>query len=168
MTHIDTRMLLPKGIQLSKTGTSFRVQTRKNVIRDGKKMTLKDFVAVKINYQPNMSNTEREKTFSAALAEAKKELGLAEQKAAQIRTDCKLRAEAIRLESEKRTVEEMARIKEGANSDLNAELARVSSQLREEAARLAIEKALSTLPGKLDTNAQAKFMSHAIKDMGDT
>ena len=50
MTHIDTRMLLPKGIQLSKTGTSFRVQTRKNVIRDGKKMTLKDFVAVKINY----------------------------------------------------------------------------------------------------------------------
>ena len=51
--------------------------------------------------------------------------------------------------------------------DLNAELARVSSQLREEAARLAIEKALSTLPGKLDTNAQAKFMSQAIKDMGD-
>ena len=77
MTHIDTRMLLPKGIQLSKTGTSFRVQTRKNVIRDGKKMTLKDFVAVKINYQPNMSNTEREKTFSAALAEAKKEKVLA-------------------------------------------------------------------------------------------
>ncbi|ANS05760.1 integrase (XerC) [uncultured phage_Deep-GF0-KM16-C193] len=77
MTHIDTRMLLPKGIQLSKTGTSFRVQTRKNVIRDQKKVTLKDFVAVKINYQPNMSDIERRKTFSAALEEAKKEKVLA-------------------------------------------------------------------------------------------
>jgi len=77
MQNIDTRMLLPRGIQLSKTGTSFRVQTRKKVIRDQKKVTLKDFVAVKINYQPNMSDTERRKTFSAALEEAKKEKILA-------------------------------------------------------------------------------------------
>jgi len=100
------------------------------------------------------------------LAQAKKELASAEQKAVQIRTDCKARAEAIRLESEKRTVEEMARIKEGAASDLNAEASRVTSQLRREAARLAIEKALETLPGKLDERAQAKFLSQSIKNMG--
>lgn len=100
-----------------------------------------------------------------SLAEAKKELAAAERKAEQIRTDCKARAEAIRLESEKRTVEEMARIKQGATSDLNAEAARVSAQLRKEAARLAIEKALDTLPGKLDTKAQAKFVSESIKNM---
>ena len=102
---------------------------------------------------------------SKSLAQAKKELESAEQKAIQIRNDCKTRAEAIRLESEKRTVEEMARIKQGAASDLNAEAARVSNQLRIEAARLAVEKALASLPGKLDEKAQAKFVTQSIKRM---
>ena len=100
-----------------------------------------------------------------ALAEAKKQLSSAEQKADQIRQDCKVRAEAIRLESEKRTVEEMARIKEGAVSDLNSEASRVSAQLRRQAAQLAIEKALKSLPGKLDESAQENFLNQAIKDM---
>ena len=99
------------------------------------------------------------------LANAKKEIASAEQKALQISNECKPRAEAIRLESEKRPVEEMARIKQGAASDLNAEASRVSAQLRIEAAQLAIEKALETLPGKLDEKAQAKFLSQSIKNM---
>ena len=101
-----------------------------------------------------------------ALDQAKKDLASAEEKAAKIRSDCKIRAEAIRLESEKRTVEEMARIKQGAASDLNAEASRVTAQLRREAARFAIEKALATLPGKLDSEAQARFLSQSIKNMG--
>tara|TARA_Y100001968_G_C19303004_1_gene690107 strand:- start:14 stop:529 length:516 start_codon:yes stop_codon:yes gene_type:complete len=101
----------------------------------------------------------------SSLTEAKKELAAAEQKAIQIRSDCKARAEAIRLESEKRTVEEMTRIKQGAASDLNAEAARVSAQLRREAARLAIEKAMASLPGKLDKDTQDKFLSQSIKNM---
>ena len=102
---------------------------------------------------------------TTSLAEANKELAAAEQKASQIRSDCKARAEAIRLESEKRTVEEMTRIKQGAVSDLNAEASRVSAQLRREAARLAIEKAMATLPGKLDKDSQEKFMSQSIQNM---
>ncbi len=101
-----------------------------------------------------------------SLAKAKEEIASAEQKASKIRSDCKARAEAIRLESEKRTVEEMARIKQGAASDLNAEAARVSAQLRREAAKLAIQKALATLPAKLDENAQAKLIQHSIKNLG--
>ncbi len=101
-----------------------------------------------------------------ALANAKQELSLAEDKAKKIRSDCQKRAEAIRLDSEKRTVEEMARIKQGAASDLNVEAARVTTQLRKEAARLAIEKALLTLPGKLDQATQEKFLSHSINNMG--
>ncbi len=103
---------------------------------------------------------------SIALDKAKNDLASAEQKAMQIRNDCKIRAEAIRLESEKRTVEEMARIKQGAAADLNSETSRVASQLRREAARLAIEKALATLPGKLDEDTQAKFLSQSIQNMG--
>ncbi len=101
-----------------------------------------------------------------ALSKAKTDLAAAEQKASQIRSDCKVRAEAIRLDSEKRTVEEMARIKQGAASDLNSEAARVSAQLRREAARLAIEKALAVLPKKLDKKAQAKLINQSIKNMG--
>ena len=102
-----------------------------------------------------------------ALSKAKEELASAQQKAEKIRTDCKSRAEAIRLDSEKRTVEEMARIKQGAASDLNAEAARVTTQLRREAARLAIEKALSILPKKLDSQAQEKFFKQSVKSLGD-
>ena len=111
---------------------------------------------------------ERLKSSSKALEEAKKELAAAAKTADKIRSDCKLRAEAIRLESEKRTVEEMARIKQGAASDLNAEAARVSVQLRREAARLAIEKALQTLPSKLDEKTKSSFVSQSIKNMGES
>ncbi len=108
---------------------------------------------------------ERLEKASKAFEEAQKELAAAEQKADQIRSDCKTRAEAIRLESEKRTVEEMARIKQGAASDLNAEAARVTTQLRREAARLAIQKAMRALPSKLDATTQEKFLSQSIIDM---
>jgi len=102
-----------------------------------------------------------------SLSKAKEELASAKQKAEKIKNDCKLRAEAIRLESEKRTVEEMARIKQGAASDLNAEAARVTSQLRKEAAELAIKKALAMLPKKLDSNTQDNFLKQSIKNIGD-
>ena len=102
-----------------------------------------------------------------SLSKAKEELASAKHKAEKIKNDCKVRAEAIRLESEKRTVEEMARIKQGAASDLNAEAARVTSQLRKEAAELAIEKALAMLPKKLDSNAQDDFLKQSIKNIGD-
>ena len=101
-----------------------------------------------------------------SLSKAKEELASAKQKAEKIRNDCKERAEAIRLESEKKTVEEMARIKQGAASDLNAEAARVTSQLRKEAAELAIEKALAMLPKKLDSNTQDDFLKQSIKNIG--
>jgi len=102
----------------------------------------------------------------ASLAEAQKELANASQKAKKIRSESKTRAESIRLESEKRTVQEMARIKQDAVSDLNSEAARVSTQLQREAARLAIEKALETLPSKLNEEAQANLMSQSIRNIG--
>ena len=102
-----------------------------------------------------------------SLSKAKEELASAKQKADKIRNDCKARAESIRLESEKKTVEEMARIKQGAASDLNAEAARVTTQLRKEAAQLAIDKALAILPTKLDSKTQDNFLKQSIKNMGE-
>ena len=110
---------------------------------------------------------ERLATATSSLSQAQKDLADAQQKAEQIRADGQARAEAIRLESEKRTVEEMARVKQGAAADLSAEASRVSNLLRREAAQLAIEKALASLPGKLDADAQAKLVNQSIKTLGN-
>jgi F-type H+-transporting ATPase subunit b len=110
---------------------------------------------------------ERLATASTAVAAAQKELTEAQAKAERISTDGQSRAQAIRLESERRTVEEMARIKQDSASDLESEAGRVSDQLRREAARLAIEQALATLPGRLDASAQARLIDQSIQSLGN-
>ena len=52
-----------------------------------------------------------------ALEKAKKDLSLAEEKASQIKADSLKRSESIRMESEKKAIEEMARIKQSAITD---------------------------------------------------
>lgn len=103
---------------------------------------------------------------STALTQAQADLAAAQQKAEQIRADGKVRAAAIRAESEQRTIDEMARLRQEAVADLNAEAARVSDLLRREAARQAIEKALTALPGKLDDAAQARLLDQSIANLG--
>jgi len=110
---------------------------------------------------------ERLATATTSLAAVQKDLAEAQVRAETIRADGQARAEAIRLESEKRTVEEMARLKQDSASDLDAEAARVTGQLRREAARLSIEKALATLTGKLDSKAQAKLIDQSIQSLGN-
>lgn len=102
----------------------------------------------------------------AALATAQQGLADSQATAERIRTEGRARADAIRLETEQRTVEEMARLKLGAASDLQSEAARVSELLRREAARQAIEKALASLPAKLDVAAQARLIDQSIQTLG--
>ncbi|MFM9048103.1 MAG: F0F1 ATP synthase subunit B [Cyanobium sp.] len=111
---------------------------------------------------------ERLTTASTALADVQKGLADAQKKAEQIRLDGKVRADAIRLESEQRTIEEIARMKQAASSDLANEASRVSDQLRRETALKAIENALAALPGKLDEQAQAKLIDQSIQTLGNS
>lgn len=103
---------------------------------------------------------------TVALAAAKQDLADAQKKAEKIRSDAKARADALRLDSERRTVEEMARLKQGAVADLQSEASRVSELLRREAARRAVERALASLPGMLDAEAQARFIDQSINSLG--
>lgn len=102
-----------------------------------------------------------------ALAEVQNGLADSQARAEKIRADGQTRAQSIRLESEMRTVEEMARIKQASASDLDSEAARVTAQLRREAARLAIEKALATLPGRLNEEAQSRLIDQSIQSLGN-
>jgi F-type H+-transporting ATPase subunit b len=110
---------------------------------------------------------ERLATATTALEGAKQGLAAAQEKAEQIRVDGKARAEALRLESSTRTAEEVARVREGAMADLDNEAARVGESLRREAARTAIEKALASLPGKLDGKAQSRLIEQSIQNLGN-
>jgi F-type H+-transporting ATPase subunit b len=109
---------------------------------------------------------ERLNAATSALATAQKDLADAQLKAEQIRLDGKARAEAIRLDSELRTIEEMARVKQGAMADLNAEASRVMDGLRREAATRAIARALAVLPEKLDQAAQDNVVNQSISTLG--
>jgi F-type H+-transporting ATPase subunit b len=110
---------------------------------------------------------QRLQAATAALAQAQQDLAAAQQKADQIRQDGHARAHAVRVDSQQRTIEEMARMKEDASADLKAEASRVTALLRREAARQAIEQALATLPGKLDAEAQARLIDHSIQQLGN-
>jgi len=100
-----------------------------------------------------------------ALEKAKKDLSLAEDKASQIKADSLKRSESIRMESEKKAIEEMARIKQSAISDESSEASRAISQLRKEAVELAIKKALDSLPNRLDRTKQENLLTQSINNI---
>ena len=100
-----------------------------------------------------------------ALEKAKIDLSLAEEKASQIKAASIKRSESIRMESEKKAIEEMARIKQSAISDESSEASRAISQLRKEAVELAIKKALDSLPNKLDQITQENLVTQSINNI---
>ena len=52
-------------------------------------------------------------------------------------------------------------------ADLNAEGARLTEQLRREAALAAIDKVMADLPGRLDAAAQARLIDASINNLED-
>ena len=102
---------------------------------------------------------------SQALDKAKSDLSLAEEKATQIKLDSLKRSELIKMESEKKAIEEMARIKQSAISDESSEASRAIAQLRKEAVELAIEKALDSLPKRLDQTTQENLVTQSINNI---
>lgn len=103
---------------------------------------------------------------SKALEEGQLELAQAQATAQKILSDGKKRAIAIREDSELRTIQEMARIRQDAVANLSAETARVVELLRLETARSAVEKAIAALPGKLNASIQAKLIDRSIEALG--
>lgn len=101
------------------------------------------------------------------LARAQEDLAAAQQKAEKIRADGKARAEAIRKDGELRTITAMAAVKQDALADLNAEGARLTEQLRREAALAAIDKVMTELPGRLDAEGQSRLIDASISNLED-
>ena len=100
-----------------------------------------------------------------ALEKARSDLSSAEEKASQIKADSLKRSESIKMESEKKAIEEMARIKQSAISDESSQASRAISQLRKEAVELAIKKALDSLPNRLDKTIQENLVPQSINNI---
>jgi F-type H+-transporting ATPase subunit b len=111
---------------------------------------------------------ERLAKATTALSEAQLGLTQAQQRAEQIVVDGTARAAAIRQESERRSIDEIARIKQSATSDLANEASRVSAQLRRETARQAVEQALAALAVKLDDKSHASLIDQSIQSLGNS
>lgn len=109
----------------------------------------------------------RLKAATTELSKAQGGLASAQQKAEKIRADGKARAEAIRADGEKRTIEAMAALKQDALADLNAEGARLTEELRRQAALAAIDKVLADLPGRLDEKTQSQLIDASISNLED-
>ena len=62
----------------------------------------------------------------------------------------------------------MASLKQDALADLNAEGARLTEQLRRQAALAAIDQAMTELPKRLDSKAQARLINSSIQNLGDS
>jgi len=105
---------------------------------------------------------------ATSLAEAQQGLTQAQERAEKIVVDGTARAAAIRQEGERRSIDEIARIKESATTDLANEASRVSAQLRRETARQAVEQALAGLTGKLDDQAHASLIDQSIQSLGNS
>ena len=105
-------------------------------------------------------------TAGKALEEGQRELAQAKSTAEKILAEAKQRAQLIRQDGEKRTIEEMACIKQDANANLNAEAARVVEALRAETARTAIDKALAALPKRLTDAKRAELIDRSIEALG--
>ena len=105
---------------------------------------------------------------ATSLAEAQQGLTQAQERAEKIVVDGTARAAAIRQEGERRRIDEIARIKESATTDLANEASRVSAQLRRETARQAVEQALAGLTGKLDDQAHASLIDQSIQSLGNS
>ncbi|MEC7897745.1 MAG: F0F1 ATP synthase subunit B [Cyanobacteriota bacterium] len=104
---------------------------------------------------------------TAELARAQEDLVAAQQKAEKIRIDGKARAEAIRKDGELRTIQAMAALKQDALADLNAEGARLTEELRRQAALAASDKVMAELPGRLDAAGQSRLIDSSISNLED-
>jgi F-type H+-transporting ATPase subunit b len=62
----------------------------------------------------------------------------------------------------------MAALKHDALADLNAEGARLTEQLRRQAALAAIDQAMTELPNRLDNKAQGLLIDSSIQNLGNS
>lgn len=105
---------------------------------------------------------QRKKEAVSALAQQQQKLAQAQGEADKIRASGQEAATVAKAEIAAKAEQDIQRMREAANQDLNADQARVINELRQRVAALAIQRVESELPSRLNDSVQQQLIDRSI------
>jgi F-type H+-transporting ATPase subunit b len=109
---------------------------------------------------------ERQRQAASLLTEEQQKLAQAQAEAIRIRQAADQRAEAAKVEIAARAEQDVKRLRETAAKDLGAEQERVMAELKRRIAMLAVERAESSLRGRLSNSQQDRLIERSVAQLG--
>ena len=109
---------------------------------------------------------QRLKKAAEELAKAKENLALAKEQGEKIIQEAKERAKAASEAIAAKTAQDIERLKEMAQKDLNTERERAIAELRQRVAAMAVDRVESQLKTQLDQSAQQQLVDRSIARIG--
>ena len=105
---------------------------------------------------------QRKKQAVSALAEQQQKLAQAQGEAETIRASAVEAAKAAKADIVAKAEQDIQRMREAASQDLNADQARVITELRQRVAALAIQRVEAELPSRLNDSVQQQLIDRSI------
>ncbi|NJO39587.1 MAG: F0F1 ATP synthase subunit B [Cyanobacteria bacterium CRU_2_1] len=109
---------------------------------------------------------QRKQEAAAALADEQQRLAQAQTEAARIRAEAEERAKATRDAVLVQAQEDMARMRTAAAQDLSSQQERITNELRQQIAALALQQVESHLRSNLSEEAQYQLLDRSIAMIG--
>jgi F-type H+-transporting ATPase subunit b len=109
---------------------------------------------------------ERKQQAAAALADEQQKLAQAQQEATRIRQAAEEQATATKSSILSQAERDIERLRESVSQDVNTERDRAIAELRQRIATLALQKAESDLPSRLNDDVQGRIIDSSIATLG--
>ena len=109
---------------------------------------------------------ERKQKAAAALAEEQQKLAQAQQEATRIRAAAEERATATKNSILEQAEKDIARLRESVSQDVSTERDRAIAELRQRISAMALQKAESELPSRLNDDVQRSIIDRSISMLG--
>lgn len=109
---------------------------------------------------------ERKQKAAVALADEQQKLAQAQQEVKRIRAEAEDRAVAAKAAILEQAERDIQRLRESVSQDVDTERAKAIAELRERIAALALQKAESDLPSRLNDDVQRSIVDRSIAMIG--
>lgn len=109
---------------------------------------------------------ERKQKAAAALAAEQQKLAQAQQEAERIRASAQERAESTKAAILEQSERDIERLRESATQDVETERSRAIAEVRQRIATLALQRAESDLPSRLNDDVQNQIVNRSISMLG--
>lgn len=109
---------------------------------------------------------DRKRKASVALADEQQKLAQAQQEAQRIRAAAEEQAQAARTAILAQSERDIQRLRESVSQDVDAEIAKAIAELRRKTVNMALQKAESELPSRLNDDVQRSIIDRSIGMLG--